>query len=138
MTISLNRVTLVGNLTKDPELRALASGTSVCKLRLAVNTRIKDKETGQWEDRPNYFDVTCWGATAENVAKYCTKGSGVLVDGELRWREWKADDGTNRQAVDVNAQKVIFMGGGKGGGDTGAGGGGQFGDPAADDDDIPF
>lgn len=134
----MNHVMLVGNLTKDPELRQLAGGNSVCKLRLAVNTRIKNRDSGEWEDRPNYFDVTCWGATGENVAKYCAKGSGVLVDGELRWREWAADDGTNRQAVDVNAFKVIFMGGKGGGGDSGPGGGAPFESPAADDDDIPF
>ena len=67
---NINRVVISGNLTKDPELRQLPSGNSVCKLRMAVNTRVKDRDSGQWTDRPNYFDVTVWGGQGESVAKY--------------------------------------------------------------------
>ena len=71
---NINRVVLVGNLTKDPELRHTPSGTAVCKLRLAVNTRQKDAQTGEWGDKPNYFDVTVWGNQGESCAQYLSKG----------------------------------------------------------------
>ena len=79
---NINRVVLVGNLTRDPELRHTPSGTAVCSLRVAVNTRRKD-ETGQWVDKPNYFDVTVWGQQGENCAQYLSKGRPVAIDGEL-------------------------------------------------------
>ena len=147
---NINRVVVSGNLTRDPELRQLAGGNSVCKLRIAVNTRKKDRDTNQWSDHPNYFDVTVWGGQGENVAKYLQRGSGLIVDGRLEWREWDAQDGTKRQAVEIIAENTQFMGGREGGG----GGGGAArpaGDfapagsapmptsaPIADDDDIPF
>jgi len=141
---SLNVVALSGNLTKDPELRQLPSGTSVCQLRLAVNDRFKDSD-GQWKDRAYYFDVTVWGGQGENAAKYLERGSGVIVQGQLRWREWEAQDGSKRQAVDINAREVVFMPRGEGGGSRSSGrpestGTGQ---PVGtsrpqDDDDIPF
>ena len=90
---NINRVVLVGNLTKDPELRHTPSGTAVCKLRLAVNTRQKDAQ-GNWGDKPNYFDVTVWGNQGESCAQYLSKGRPVGVDGRLDWREWEAQDGT--------------------------------------------
>ena len=149
---NINRVVLVGNLTKDPELRHTPSGTAVCKLRLAVNTRQKDNATGEWGDKPNYFDVTVWGNQGESCAQYLAKGRPVGVDGRLDWREWDAQDGTKRQAVEIIADSTQFMGGREGG--SGGGGGGAerpAGDfaPAgsapmptsasiADDDDIPF
>ena len=148
---NINRVVVSGNLTRDPELRQLAGGNSVCKLRIAVNTRKKDRDSNQWSDHPNYFDVTVWGAQGENVAKYLTKGSPLLIDGRLEWREWQAQDGQTRQAVEIIAENTQFIGGrdGGGGGQTGSGGGGgsEFAPgpdrglqsvPAADDDDIPF
>jgi single-strand DNA-binding protein len=106
---NINRVVLTGNLTRDPELRALQSGTSVCKLRLACNTRRKGA-SGDWEDKPNYFDVTVWGAQGENCARYLSKGRPVAVDGRLEWREWE-QDGQKRQAVDIIADSVQFLGG---------------------------
>jgi single-strand DNA-binding protein len=154
---NINRVIITGNLTADPDLRALNSGTSVCKLRVAVNTRRKDGQSGEWVDKPNYFDVTVWGAQGENCARYLSKGRGVAVDGRLEWREWQDNDGNKRQGVDIIADTVQFLsspdgaGGGNGGGfsarsdvpiDTGdfapvaAGGGG--GSAPAGDDDIPF
>jgi single-strand DNA-binding protein len=147
---SINRVVLVGNLTRDPELRHTPSGTAVCSLRLAVNTRRKD-ETGQWVDKPNYFDVTVWGAQGERCAQYLAKGRPVGVDGRLEWREWEAQDGAKRQAVEVVAESVQFLGS-RGDGEGGGGGGGGGGyipsdTPAATsadfptsptDDDIPF
>jgi len=143
---NINRIVLVGNLTKDPELKQ-TSGSALCKLRLAVNTRRKD-ETGQWVDKPNYFDVTVWGNQAESCAQYLSKGRPVAIDGRLEWREWEATDGSGkRQAVEIIAESVQFLGsrdGGGGGGDAPqfvpAGAAGESADfPAsAADDDIPF
>jgi single-strand DNA-binding protein len=147
---NINRVILTGNLTRDPELRSLPSGTSVCSLRVAVNTRRKDQSTGDWVDKANYFDVTVWGAQGENCAQYLAKGRPVAVDGRLEWREWEDKQGNKRQSVDIIADSVQFLGsreGSENGGrftpqsdvpaDTGdfesapAGAGGS-------DDDIPF
>ena len=90
---NINRVIITGNLTADPELRSLPSGTSVCKLRVACNTRRKDNSTGEWVDKPNYFDVTVWGAQGENCARYLSKGRPVAIDGRLEWREWESPGG---------------------------------------------
>ena len=146
MAANINRVVLVGNLTRDPELRHTPSGTAVCSLRLAVNTRRKDAATGEWGEKPNYFDVTVWGNQGENCAQYLSKGRPVGVDGRLEWREWEAQDGSKRQAVEIIADSVQFLGG-RGDGDSepqfvGAGTGSStdksdFG-PAGTDDDIPF
>ena len=83
---NINRVILTGNLTADPELSTLPSGTSVCKLRLAVNRRYKDSASGEWVEKPNYFDIKVWGAQGENCATYLSKGRPVAVDGRLEWR----------------------------------------------------
>ena len=108
---NINRVVLTGNLTADPELRSLASGNSVCKLRIACNTRRKNNATGTWEDKPNYFDVTVWGAQGENCARFLSKGRPVAIDGRLEWREWETPEGHKRQAVDIIADAVQFLGG---------------------------
>jgi single-strand DNA-binding protein len=150
---NINVVVITGNLTRDPELRSTGGGTPVCELRVAVNSRRKNGQTGEWEDKPNYFDVTVWGAQGENCANYLSKGRPVAVEGRLDWREWEAKDGSGkRQAVSIVANSVQFLGsrdgsgGGNGNGftpssdvpaDTSdyqgapAGGGGA-------DDDIPF
>jgi single-strand DNA-binding protein len=107
---NINRVILTGNLTRDPELRSLPSGTSVCSLRVAVNTRRKDQSTGEWVDKANYFDVTVWGAQGENCAQYLAKGRPVAVDGRLEWREWQDKEGNKRQSVDIIADSVQFLG----------------------------
>jgi len=153
---NINVVVITGNLTQDPELRSTGGGTPVCELRVAVNSRRKDGQTGEWVDKPNYFNVTVWGAQGENCANYLSKGRPVAVEGRLDWREWEAKDGSGkRQAVQIIANSVQFLGsrdgsgGGNGNGFTpqsdtpadtsdydaapagaGAGGGG--------DDDIPF
>jgi len=112
---NINRVVLTGNLTRDPELRATPSGTPVCSLRVACNTRRKDA-SGEWVDKPNYFDVTVWGAQGENCASYLSKGRPVAVDGRLEWREWEAKDGSGkRQSVDIIADSVQFLGSREGG-----------------------
>jgi single-strand DNA-binding protein len=108
---NINRVVITGNLTTDPELRSLPSGTSVCKLRVACNTRRKDNSTGEWVDKPNYFDVTVWGAQGENCARYLSKGRPVAIDGRLEWREWESPEGHKRQGVDIIAEAVQFLSG---------------------------
>jgi single-strand DNA-binding protein len=111
MAGNINRVIITGNLTKDPELGSIpGGGSSVCTLRVAVNGRRRTAE-GNWEDQPNYFDVTVWGQQGENCAKYLRKGRPVAVDGRLRWREWTTKEGQKRQAVDIIADSVQFLGG---------------------------
>jgi single-strand DNA-binding protein len=105
---SINRVVLVGRLTRDPELRALPSGASVCGLRIACNSYRRDAG-GEYVDRPNYFDVSVFGPAAENVERYMHKGSRVGVDGRLEWREWETADSQKRQAVSIVADSVQFL-----------------------------
>jgi single-strand DNA-binding protein len=119
---NINRVVLTGNLTRDPELRSLPSGMSVCSMRIACNTRRKGA-SGEWEDKPNYFDVTVWGAQGENCARFLAKGRPVAIDGRLEWREWEErETGNKRQAIDIIADAVQFLGGREDG--PGGGGGG--------------
>jgi single-strand DNA-binding protein len=127
---------MTGNLTADPELRSLPSGTSVCSMRVACNTRRKNGSTGEWEDKPNYFNVTVWGAQGENVARYLTKGRPVAIDGRLEWREWEAQDGSKRQAVDIIAESVQFLGS-REGGSQGNGSASGF-EPAGTGSDVPI
>jgi single-strand DNA-binding protein len=153
---NINRVVLTGNLTRDPELRSTQGGTAVCSLRVACNTRRKGP-SGDWEDKPNYFDVTVWGAQGENCSRFLSKGRPVAIDGRLEWREWEDQNGNKRQAIDIVADAVQFLGGrddSMGGGNgftprsdvpadtrdfepagTPVGGGGSA---PAGDDDIPF
>jgi single-strand DNA-binding protein len=149
-------VVITGNLTRDPELRHLGSGTAVCELRVAVNSRRKD-QSGNWVDKPNYFDVVVWGAQGENCATYLAKGRPVAIEGRLDWREWEAKDGGKRQAVQIVANTVQFLGSRDGsGGGAPNGNGGGFAPPQSDvpadtsdfdtapvgsggsEDDIPF
>ena len=157
---NVNVVVITGNLTRDPELRHTGGGTPVCDLRVAVNSRRKDGQTGEWVDKANYFDVTVWGAQGENCANYLSKGRPVAVEGRLDWQEWEAKDGSGkRQAVRIIANSVQFLGSrdgsGGGGGGNGNGGFSPTSDVPADtsdfegaaaasgggggaDDDIPF
>jgi single-strand DNA-binding protein len=105
---NINRVVLVGRLTRDPELRALPSGTSVCSLRIACNSSRKDAD-GDFAERPNYFDVTAFGAVGESVSRYMHRGSRVGVDGRLEWREWETAAQERRQAVSIVADTVQFL-----------------------------
>ena len=163
---NVNVVVITGNLTKDPELRSTGGGTSVCEMRVAVNSRRKD-QSGQWVDKPNFFDVVVFGAQGENCANYLSRGRPVAVEGRLDWREWEAKEGGGkRQAVQIIANSVQFLGSRDGGAPNGGGGGqGQgnqgnqgnqgYGAPASDvpadvsdfgpvstgggaEDDIPF
>jgi single-strand DNA-binding protein len=145
--MDINRVVLVGRLTRDAELKYTAGGQAVCKFSVAINRRKKNGE--QWVDEANFFDVVVWGRQAESVNQYLVKGKQVGIDGELRQDRWE-QDGQNRSKVEVVAGNVQLLGGG-----TGAAGGASFapraeaaGQPAAPPaaagsdggftDDIPF
>ena len=146
MAGDINRVTIVGRLTRDPELAHLPSGTAVLKLGVAVNGRQKD-EGGNWIDKPNFFDVKVFGNQADALNNHLAKGRRVGVDGRLDWSSWEAQDGTKRSKVEVVAQSVQFLDSRQ---DAGGGGDGerQFVPAAATagnedfaasaDDDIPF
>jgi single-strand DNA-binding protein len=139
---SINRVILVGRLTRDPELRHTPGGTPVCNFSLAVNSREKD-DSGEWGERADFFDITVWGNQGENCAQYLAKGRLAAVDGNLRQERWEKD-GQKRSKVTITARQVQFLDSGDRDGDTGGGydgsqefvpaGSGQ----AAVDDDIPF
>ena len=152
--MNINSVVMTGNLTRDPELRSLPSGMSVCSLRIATNTRRKDSSTGEWTDKANFFNVTVWGKQGENCAQYLAKGRPIAVQGRLEWRDYEKD-GAKREAIDIIADQVQFLnaaspGQGSGGGqapatsdvpadtagfheDLGSGSG-----STDQDDDIPF
>lgn len=106
--MSINRVIISGNLTRDPELRSTASGLAVLGFGMAVNDRRKNQSTGQWEDYPNFVDCTVFGAYAENLSKHLSKGAKVCVEGRLRWSQWD-QEGVKRSKIVVIAEKVEYM-----------------------------
>src|SRR5438045_2398404 len=123
MAGDINRVTLVGRLTRDPELQALPSGTAVLRLGLAVNGRQQDSG-GNWVDKPNFFDVKVFGNQAEMLSQHLAKGRRVGVDGRLDWSSWE-QDGAKRSKVEVIAQSVQFLDS-RSDGEGGGGGGGSY------------
>ncbi len=154
MSANLNKVLLIGNVTQDPELRYVSSGTAVLDLGLAINRRTK-QDDGTWGEETTFLDVTCWGRQAENCAEYLSKGRPVFVEGYLRLDQWQdKESGQNRQRLRVTAQDVQFLGSGGGGGGSrrGGQGGGRGSGPRPpvdqppgpptdndlSDDDIPF
>jgi single-strand DNA-binding protein len=121
MARSFNQVILMGNLTRDPELRNTPNGQSVCSFSLALNRSYKGSD-GSWQEATDFIDVVAWGPLGERVAQYLTKGRPCLVNGRLQSRSWE-QDGQKRSKVEVNAQDVTFLGGaGEGGGGGGYGG----------------
>ena len=143
---SVNKVILLGNLGANPELRSTQSGQAVCELRIATNDVWTDK-SGQKQERTEWHRVVVWGRSAENVAKYMTKGRSMYVEGRLQTREWNDKDGNKRYTTEIVADRVQFIGGARDGGS----GGGRFdgppppndadapsGDSSFSDDEIPF
>jgi len=120
---SFNRVVLVGNLTRDVELRRTPQGTAVTDLGLAVNERVKRND--EWVDEANFFDITLWGRTAEVASEYLAKGSSVLIEGRLKYETWSQEDGSKRSKVKVVGERMQMLGGRGGGGQGGPGGGGS-------------
>ncbi|HEX8473705.1 MAG TPA: single-stranded DNA-binding protein [Pyrinomonadaceae bacterium] len=145
--MSFNKITLVGNLGRDPELRYTPQGTPVCSFTIATNERRKDK-SGENQDVTTWFRVTLWGRQAETASQFLTKGRPVYIEGRLRVEEWTDRDGKQRHTLEVHATDMQFIGGGRGddapsggsrsdsassGGSEPMGGGGDI-----SDDDIPF
>jgi single-strand DNA-binding protein len=125
MARSFNQVVLMGNLTRDPDLRQIPSGQSVCSFSLALNRSYKGQD-GEWKEATDFVDVVAWGPLGERVAQYVTKGRPVLVSGRLQSRQWE-QDGQKRSKLEVVAQDVTFLGGRN---DTG-------GDPAPSQNEAP-
>lgn len=110
--MSINRVIISGNLTRDPEIRQTASGSAVMQLGIAVNDRRKNQQTGEWEDYPNFIDCTMFGNRAEAICQYLEKGSKVAIEGKLRWSQWEKD-GQKRSKIEVIIDEIELMGGGQ-------------------------
>ena len=106
--MSINRVIISGNLTRDPELRATAGGMQVMSLGVAVNDRKKNAQTGEWEDYPNFVDCTMFGTRAESLARFLFKGTKVAIEGKLRWSQWERD-GQKRSKLEVVVDDLEFM-----------------------------
>lgn len=152
--MSINRVIISGNLTRDPDLRSTASGMAVLSLGIAVNDRRRNQQTGEWEDYPNFVDCTMFGTRAESLARFLSKGTKVTIEGKLRWSQWERD-GQKRSKLEVVVDDLEFMSsrnGGQQGGYNNGGYGNQSYAPAAPapaapvietsssvyDEDIPF
>lgn len=131
--MSINRVMISGNLTRDPELRATAGGTSVLKLGMAVNDRRKNQQSGEWEDYANFVDVTVFGARGEALSRILTKGTKVAIEGKLRWSSWEKD-GEKRSKLEVIADEVEIM---SARGEGGSGGSSSYSAPTAPSSDGP-
>ena len=145
---SLNKVMLIGNLGKDPEVRYTTSGTAVASFSLATSERFKNR-SGEWEDKTEWHNVTLWGRLAEIAGEYLAKGRTVFIEGRLQTRKWQDRDGRDRYTTEVVADKMQMLGGkGDGGGrqgsgkssdDVGAGASQGYEEPVFNpDDDIPF
>lgn len=106
--MSINRVVISGNLTRDPDLRSTASGMPVLGFGVAVNDRRKNQQTGEWEDYPNFIDCTMFGAHAQSVSRFLSKGSKVAIEGKLRWSQWERD-GQKRSKIEVIVDEIEFM-----------------------------
>lgn len=121
---SYNRVILLGNLTRDPELRYLPSGTAVSEIGLAVNDRRKNAN-GEWVEETTFVDVTLWSRTAEVASEYLSKGSPVLIEGRLKLDSWETNDGQKRSKLKVVCERMQMLGGRGGGGGAPSEGGGR-------------
>ena len=106
--MSINRVTISGNLTRDAEMRTTGSGTTVISFGVAVNDRRKNSQTGEWEDYPNYIDCTMFGTRAASLQRYLTKGTKVCVEGKLRYSKWERE-GQTRSKIEVIVDDLDFM-----------------------------
>ena len=106
--MSINSVNISGNLTRDAELRRANNGTAIASMSVAVNDRAKNPQTGEWEDRPNFVDVTLFGTRAEKLAQYLVKGTKVTINGRLRYNTWEKD-GQKRSKLDVICENLEFM-----------------------------
>lgn len=106
--MSINRVVISGNITRDAELRQTASGMAVLGFGVAVNDRRKNQQTGEWEDYPNFVDCVMFGNRAKSVSRFLSKGSKVVIEGKLRWSQWERD-GQKRSKIEVIVDEIEFM-----------------------------
>ena len=106
--MSINRVNISGNLTRDPEMRATATGTQILTFGVAVNDRRRNPQTGEWEDYPNFIDCVVFGNRAEALSRFLSKGSKVAIEGKLRWSQWERD-GQKRSKIEVIVDEVEFL-----------------------------
>ena len=111
--MSINRVNISGNLTRDPEMRSTQGGTTILTFGVAVNDRRRNPSTGEWEDYPNYVDCVVFGARAEPLSRYLAKGTKVAIEGKLRWSQWEKD-GMKRSKIEVIVDEVEFLSARKG------------------------
>ena len=107
--MAINKATITGNITRDPELRQTQGGTSVLTIGVAVNDRRKNQQTGEWEDYPNFIDCTIFGNRATGVAPHLEKGMKVAIEGKLNQSRWQAEDGTNRSKIEIIVDEIEFM-----------------------------
>jgi len=147
---SVNKVILIGNLGRDPELRYTQNGQAVANFSIATTERFGGREGGDPQERTEWHRIVTWGKTAENCAQYLAKGRAVYIEGSLRTRDWEDREGNKRQTTEISAQRVQFLGGARGGGapgpSGGSPGGGSAGPPSGGSappepgggDDIPF
>ncbi|MBE6466325.1 single-stranded DNA-binding protein [Denitrobacterium detoxificans] len=151
--MSINRVVISGNLTRDPDLRQTSSGMAVLGFGVAVNDRRKNPQTGEWEDYPNFVDCTMFGSRAQSISGFLRKGNKVAIEGKLRWSQWERD-GQKRSKLEVIVDEIEFMTprGDNGGYNNGGYSNGGYSQPAAApapapqpavdasvyDEDIPF
>ena len=149
--MSINRVVISGNLTRDPELRSTAGGLPVLGFGVAVNDRRKNQQTGEWEDYPNFIDCTMFGARAESLSRFLSKGTKVSIEGKLRWSQWERE-GQKRSKIEVIVDELEFMSSRNDSSSYGGGHTGGYSAPAAApaaapvvdasssvyDEDIPF
>lgn len=129
MARSVNKVILLGNLGKDPELRYTPSGQAVARFSLATSDRWRDKNSGEWQDRTEWHTVVCWAKLAETVGQYLTKGSSVYIEGRLQTRSWDDKEGKKHYSTEVVANEMVMVGGRNAG--TGAPAGASAPRPAA-------
>lgn len=120
MARGFSKAIIVGNLTRDPELRTTASGTQVCSISVAVNRSYKSN-SGEQQDQVSYFDCSAWGKLGETIAQYAHKGSGILISGRLEQRSWEDKEGQKRSRIEIVVDDFNFIGGGNGGGDFSGG-----------------
>lgn len=106
--MSINRVVISGNITRDPELRSTQGGMEILALGVAVNDRRKNQQTGEWEDVPNWIDCVMFGNRAKSVSRFLSKGSKVAIEGKLRWSQWERD-GQKRSKIEVVVDEIEFM-----------------------------
>ena len=120
MARGFSKSIIVGNLTRDPEVRTTASGTQVCSISVAVNRSYKGN-SGEQQDQVSYFDCSAWGKLGETIAQYAHKGSGILISGRLEQRSWEDKEGQKRSRIEIVVDDFNFIGGGNGGGDFSGG-----------------